>query len=72
MEGVTADYTVEGMVCQHCASSVTEAITSLGGVRDVTVEVQSGRVSVNSDEALDEVQLAKVLDDIGYEFARSA
>jgi len=72
MEGVTANYTVEGMVCQHCAKSVTEAITSLDGVRDVAVDVQSGRVSVHSDQALDESRLAKALDDIGYEFAHSA
>ncbi|MFJ7136790.1 heavy-metal-associated domain-containing protein [Streptomyces fungicidicus] len=62
-------YAVEGMVCGHCATSVTEAITGLDGVRNVDVDVQSGHVSVDSERELEEAALAQALDDIGYEMS---
>ncbi|MFF8960632.1 heavy-metal-associated domain-containing protein [Streptomyces sp. NPDC014894] len=70
--GVTATYLVEGMVCAHCAATVTKAITTLDGVRGVEVDVQSERVSVSSDRALDDAELARTLDDIGYEMVGRA
>ncbi|MFE1029890.1 heavy-metal-associated domain-containing protein [Streptomyces sp. NPDC058818] len=70
--GVTVTYVVEGMVCGHCATSVTEAITGLDGVRDVNVDVQSGQVSVSSERELEETALARALDDIGYEMSGRA
>jgi copper chaperone len=39
---------VRGMNCGHCASSVTEQVTALGGVEQVDVDVASGKVVVTS------------------------
>jgi len=42
-------YLVEGMTCQGCVNAVTNAIkTSLPDV-DVSVELESGKVSVSGD-----------------------
>ncbi|MGB8650085.1 MAG: cation transporter, partial [Mycobacteriales bacterium] len=42
----TSSYTVTGMTCGHCVTSVTEEISALAGVRDVAVDLASGRVTV--------------------------
>ncbi|WP_433446435.1 heavy-metal-associated domain-containing protein [Streptomyces sp. CA-142005] len=43
-----AGYTVTGMVCAHCAASVTEEISILG-VSSVTEDIDSGRVVAASN-----------------------
>ena len=39
----TETYTVTGMTCGHCVSSVTEEVSELPGVSDVQVDLDSGR-----------------------------
>jgi copper chaperone CopZ len=52
----TETYTVTGMTCGHCVSSVTEEVGGLPGVSDVQVELESGRVTVTSDAPLGQDQ----------------
>ncbi len=42
-------YTVTGMTCDHCVRSVEEEICTIGGVRGVSAELASGRVTVSGD-----------------------
>ncbi len=44
----TAEYTVTGMTCGHCVSSVKEEVGAIGGVSDVAVDLKSGRLTVTS------------------------
>ncbi|WP_440899712.1 heavy-metal-associated domain-containing protein [Actinosynnema sp.] len=62
-----ATYTVTGMTCGHCVSSVTEELTGIAGVTDVSVVLESGAVTVTSDRelGLDEVEAAVA--EAGYE-----
>ena len=46
----TETYTVTGMTCGHCVSSVTEEVSELPGVTDVQVELETGKVTVTSDQ----------------------
>ncbi len=46
---MSSTYTVEGMTCEHCVASVTEEVSELDGVTDVTVELSSGRLTVDGD-----------------------
>lgn len=39
-------YTVSGMTCGHCVSSVSGEIGRVGGVTDVRVDLSSGAVTV--------------------------
>jgi copper chaperone CopZ len=45
----TREYTVQGMTCAHCVLSVTEEVTELAGVHDVSVDLPSGRLRVRGD-----------------------
>ncbi|MBE8522977.1 heavy-metal-associated domain-containing protein [Amycolatopsis sp. H6(2020)] len=59
-------YTVEGMTCGHCATSVREEVSELDGVRSVDVDVESGRVTVTSDTPLTPEAVAAAVTEAGY------
>ena len=60
-------YTVEGMTCGHCVGAVTEEISKLAGVRDVQVDLGTGRVTVTSDAPLEREVVAAAVDEAGYD-----
>jgi copper chaperone CopZ len=64
---VTATYTVTGMTCGHCAQAVTGELTTLPGVDNVQVDVESGVVTVTSAAPLDTEQVRAAVDEAGYE-----
>lgn len=45
----TNNYTVVGMTCGHCVSSVTEEVSAISGVSDLTVDLATGALTVTSD-----------------------
>ena len=63
----TATYTVTGMTCGHCVSSVTEEVSALPGVTDVQVDLASGRLDVTGDVGADQVREA--VEEAGYALA---
>ncbi len=65
----TAAYTVTGMTCGHCVAAVQEEISRISGVRDVEVDLASGRVAVRSDAALDADAVRAAVEEAGYEVA---
>ena len=64
---VTATFTVSGMTCGHCVSSVTEELTGLNGVTDVSVVLDSGAVTVTSDRELGQDEVGAALTEAGYQ-----
>ena len=60
-------YTVDGMTCGHCVGAVTEEISQIAGVRDVQVDLGTGRVTVTSDAPLDRAAVAAAVDEAGYD-----
>ena len=60
-------YTVTGMTCGHCVSSVTEEVGELPGVTDVQVDLASGRVTVTSQNPLDGDAVRAAVDEAGYD-----
>ncbi len=62
----TATYTVTGMTCGHCVSSVTEEVNELPGVTDVAVDLESGRLTVTGDTADDAAAVRQAVQDAGY------
>jgi copper ion binding protein len=51
----TRTYTVEGMTCGHCVTSVREEVGEIGGVTSVDVDLETGRLTVAgsfTDEAV--------------------
>lgn len=63
----TATYVVKGMTCGHCVNAVTQAVSELGGVQDVNVDLASGRVTVSSSSPLDRDTVIAAIDDAGFE-----
>jgi copper ion binding protein len=65
----TATYTVTGMTCAHCVSSVTEELTKIDGVRAVDIDLPTGAVTVTSESPVDEADVRAAVDEAGYEIA---
>lgn len=66
---VTATYTVTGMTCQHCVSSVTEELSAVNGVTEVSVALETGAVTVTSDRELTRDEVLTAVDEAGYQLA---
>ncbi|MDX6690849.1 MAG: copper chaperone [Solirubrobacteraceae bacterium] len=58
-------YTVEGMTCGHCRTSVMEEVLAVSGVRAVDVDLESGRLTV-AGEDFDDVAVREAVDEAGY------
>lgn len=63
----TATYTVTGMTCGHCVSSVTEEVEQIPGVTAVDVDLETGRVTVTSDTPVDDAKVKDAVEEAGYE-----
>lgn len=63
----TATYTVTGMTCGHCVSSVTEEVEQIAGVTGVDVDLATGRVTVTSDAPVDGALVKDAVEEAGYE-----
>ncbi|GAA3362464.1 MULTISPECIES: heavy-metal-associated domain-containing protein [Saccharopolyspora] len=60
-------YTVTGMTCGHCVSSVTEEISEIAGVSDVAVDLATGSVTVTSAEPLSDSAVRGAVEEAGYQ-----
>jgi len=65
----TSTWTVTGMTCGHCVASVTEEISELDGVEDVTVALNTGTVTVTSSRPLDRADVQAAVEEAGYALA---
>ena len=59
-------FTVSGMTCGHCVSSVTEEISQIDGVQNVAVELDSGKVTVTSAQPVAEDDVRAAVTEAGY------
>ena len=64
---MTTTYTVKGMTCGHCVSSVTEEVTEVPGVTGVEVDLATGLVTVDSDGPVDSAAITAAVKEAGYE-----
>jgi copper chaperone len=63
---MTTIYQVSGMTCGGCARSVERAIKSVAPDAAVTVDLASGRVSVEG--AVEQQAIAQAIDEAGFDF----
>lgn len=59
-------YTVTGMTCGHCVSSVSSEVGKVAGVESVDVDLPTGAVTVQGEGFADE-QIRAAVDEAGYE-----
>lgn len=63
----TSTYQVQGMTCGHCVSAVSSEIGQLTGVSDVSVDLQTGKVTVTAEQQLDDDAVRAAVEEAGYE-----
>lgn len=69
---VTEEVLVSGMTCSHCVSSVTEELTAIAGVENVTVDLNTGgasRVTIRSSTPVDPGTVKSAVEEAGYALA---
>ncbi len=59
-------YTVEGMTCNHCKSSVETNLQKIKGIKNVVADPNQNRVSVEGDA--DEKTIQNAIDNLGFSF----
>ncbi|MEU0498613.1 heavy metal-associated domain-containing protein [Mycobacterium sp. NPDC006124] len=67
-DSTAAAFPVTGMTCGHCVAAVTEEISAIPGVTDVTVDLKPGATStlrVTSQHGVTQEQIAAALDEAG-------
>ncbi|GAA3549199.1 heavy-metal-associated domain-containing protein [Nonomuraea rosea] len=65
----TVTYTVQGMTCGHCVSSVKEEVGDVAGVTSVEVDLATGLLTVGSDGPVDAAKIVAAVQEAGYEVA---
>ena len=74
MSDTVATYGVIGMTCDHCVAAVTHEVSAVDGVTWVEVALVvdgTSRVTVRSDDPLDDETVRAALDEAGYAMAKS-
>jgi copper ion binding protein len=62
----TSTYTVTGMTCGHCVSSVTEEVSAIDGVSAVDVVLETGALTVTSDTPIEANAVRAAVEEAGY------
>jgi copper chaperone CopZ len=63
----TTEIKVLGMTCDHCVNSVTEELTAISGVTGVNVILESGNVTIESNNELNHIDVVAAIEEAGYE-----
>jgi copper ion binding protein len=67
----TRTYTVKGMTCGHCVSSVKDEVGAVPGVTGVDVDLATGLVTVDSDRPIEEAEIRTAVTEAGYELVNA-
>jgi copper ion binding protein len=62
-----ATYAVTGMTCDHCVRAVEAEVGRVPGVSSVSVDLAAGRVTVHSQEPVDDSSVRAAVEEAGYE-----
>ena len=66
-------YTINGMTCEHCVKAITEEVSALDGVDNVTVSLESSSMTIDSAEEIPFDKVADAVDEAGeYTVAEAA
>ena len=64
--GSQRTYVVDGMSCQHCSATITDAVQRVPGVSGVQVDLDRGIVTVRGADA-DDAAVRAAIDEAGYQ-----
>ncbi|WP_051353655.1 heavy metal translocating P-type ATPase [Atopobium fossor] len=57
---------IDGMMCQHCAAHVTEALEGVHGVKNVVVSLDDKTATLDAGLLVSDAKLMKAVEDAGY------
>ncbi len=57
---------IQGMTCQHCVRTVTNALSSVEGVSRVEVSLEEGKARVELERDVPFEELKKAVEEWGY------
>ncbi len=63
---ITTVVTVDGMHCGHCKAKVEQAIKAIEGVKKVSADLETGKVTILSKCDLDSDVIKTVVADAGF------
>lgn len=67
----TTAYTVTGMSCGHCESSVREEVAKIAGVTGIQVSAADGRLVIDADTEVADADVLAAVDEAGYSAVRA-
>lgn len=59
---------VEGMMCEHCAAHVKDALCKIEGVNSVKVDLAGKKAEVKGKRAFNEEELKSAIEGAGYKY----
>ena len=67
----TTTFQVPGMTCGHCQGAVTDELSKINGVTKVYVDLDTKKVSFESDVAVEWQIIVDAIDEAGFEAVKS-
>lgn len=67
----TTTFLVPGMTCGHCKGAVTDELSKINGVTKVDVDLDTKKVSFESEVAVDWQIIVGAVDEAGFEAVAS-
>lgn len=62
---------VAGMTCSGCSRSITDSLSGMTGVADVSADHLTGQVLVRFDETLSADDVKDAIDELGFDVVSS-
>ena len=67
----TTTFLVPGMTCGHCQGAVTDELSKINGVTHVDVDLDSKKVTIESESDVEWQVIVDAVDEAGFEAAAS-
>ena len=67
----TTNFLVPGMTCGHCKGAVTDELSKINGVSNVDVDVDSKKVTIESEADIEWQVIVGAVDEAGFEAVAS-
>ncbi len=61
---------IDGMSCSHCSSAVEKALSSINGVKKVTVSLENKEAIIDIDLDIKNEEIEKVVESAGYKVVK--
>jgi copper chaperone len=62
---MTTTYSISGMTCQHCVTSVREEVSEVAGVDGIDIDLASGRMTITGN-GYDDAAIRAAVAEAGY------